>query len=130
MDTGWIRQLWEQWEYRWTPTQRPVPNKIPGTNTSTSLIGLDRKDVQECIAEVEWDEDDGAGIAHALGLYHMKDGRFLFLVGGDDATGACCGLARIYGTVTDSLEDMLALGLTDEERRTLKVCEEAPWEKL
>lgn len=90
-------------------TTEPVP---PGSVVDTSPAS--REDVAEILAAVNG-ENDGSDW---LGLFLLKDGRYLVASGGCDYTGWDCQASN-YMAVAHTLEDVLHFGLTSSERERL-----------
>lgn len=73
-----------------------------------------RADVVEVIAAVNG-ENDGV---EWCGVFRLKDGRFLLATGSCDYTGWDCRAGN-HLEVAASLEDILAMGLTEQQRSRL-----------
>jgi hypothetical protein len=85
---------------------------LPGSGVSTAPAS--RPDVARIVAAVNG-ENDGA---EWLGLFELKDGRYLVAQGGCDYTGWDCQASNAM-TVASTLDEALVYGLSDEEARRL-----------
>ena len=90
-------------------TTEPVP---PDSSVDTSPAS--REDVVRIIAAVNG-ENDGQ---EWLGLFQLKDRRYLVASGGCDYTGWDCQAGN-HMAVSSTLEDAIRFGLTDSERERL-----------
>ena len=87
-------------------------DSLDGTSLETCL----RRDVAEVIAAVNGanEYDDWVGV------FRMRDGRFLAAVGGCDYTGWDCQASNTL-TVAATLESLITSGLTPEQCRRLEI---------
>lgn len=84
----------------------------PGAPVSTAPAS--RSDVAEIIAAVNGDNDG----PDWLGVFLLKDGRYLVASGGCDYTGWDCQAGNSM-SVAANMADVLAFGLTSDERERL-----------
>lgn len=84
----------------------------PGSDVSTAPAS--RTDVKEIIAAVNGENDE----ADWLGVFLLRDGRYLVAQGGCDYTGWDCQAGNNM-VVAKSMEDVLTWGLTEQERSRL-----------
>lgn len=84
----------------------------PGSLVDTSPAN--RVDVKEIIAAVNGENDGDSW----LGLFLLKDGRYLVASGGCDYTGWDCQAGNSM-LVSSSLEDALQFGLSPQEKERL-----------
>lgn len=84
----------------------------PGSSVSDAVVS--RSDVSQIIAAVngENDEDDW------LGVFLLKDGRFLIAGGGCDYTGWDCRAGNHLAVAKD-MDDVLQFGLDDRQKKRL-----------
>lgn len=92
-------------------TIRTCPVGQPVSDATVS-----RADVAEIIAAVNGDNDG----PDWLGLFKLKDGRFLVASGGCNYTGWDCQAGNSL-TVCATLDDALKYGMSDEERTRLEL---------
>ena len=95
----------------WRASLLASPTLVPA-----STDPCPRSEVAEVLASVDG-ENDGADW---IGLFRMKDGRFLVAQGGCDYTGWDCH-ANNNLTVFATIEDAVKFGLNDSERARLEV---------
>jgi len=81
-----------------------------------SLQGVTREAVAEIVA-MEDGENDGP---NWVGVFRLKDGRFVAISSGCDYTGWDCQ-AGGQCFVSDSLQDLVRYGLSEDERQRLKL---------
>lgn len=93
-------------------TDRVVESAKPGLKVN--LDEVSREDVKKIIAAANG-ENDGADW---IGLFELKDGRFLIASGGCDYTGWDCHASN-HLAVADSLTTAIRFGLGDSERLRL-----------
>lgn len=84
---------------------------LDGTSVDKCL----RADIAEVLATVEG-ENDGADW---IGVFRMKDGRYLAVVAGCDYTGWDCRASNRM-TVASSLKSLMETGLTPEEKARIE----------
>ena len=84
----------------------------PGADVSAAPIS--RSDVAEIIAAVNGENDGDEW----MGVFKLKDGRFLFASGGCDYTGWNCQASNSM-LVCGSMEDMMQFGLSPAEAERL-----------
>lgn len=87
----------------------------PGADVDGSPVS--RADVAEIIAAVNGENDEEDWV----GLFRLKDGRYLVAEGGCDYTGWDCQAGNSL-CVAGNLDDAVRLGLSDEQQRRLGVC--------
>ncbi len=75
-----------------------------------------REDVARIIAMVDGENDE----AEWVGVFELKDGRFLLASGSCDYTGWDCRAGNSL-EVAKSLEDLMQFGLNDEQKTRLKL---------
>lgn len=90
-------------------TDRTVEAAPPGSKVSTEQVA--RADIAEVIASVEGEKDE----TDWVGVFLMKDARYLVAVAACDYTGWDCQ-ARNSLTVFASLADAIRFGLDDAQR--------------
>lgn len=95
-------------------TDRRVEPTPPGAAVSNNDVL--RKDVIKIIAAVNG-ENDGADW---VGLFELRDGRFLVASGGCDYTGWDCQASNNL-VVAATLEDAIKFGLDDGQRARLEI---------
>lgn len=93
-------------------TDKTITVAPPGSQVSDATVTRD--DVVEIIAAVNG-ENDGADW---VGVFRLKDGRFLVAEGGCDYTGWDCRAGNSL-TVCATMEDVLTFGLSPETRDRL-----------
>jgi hypothetical protein len=93
-------------------TTRAVEAAPPGSNVSTEWVG--RGEVAEVIAAVNGENDCDSW----LGVFRLKDGRYLVATGACDYTGWDCRASNSL-TVLASMEDLMQFGLSEPERLRL-----------
>lgn len=86
----------------------------PGANVDPTAPK--RTDIARVIASVNG-ENDGE---HWLGVFELKDGRFLFADGWCDYTGWDCQAGNSL-ELAESLDDLLLYGLNESERKRLGI---------
>lgn len=100
----------------WGNVSKDLEAVPPGIPVSTEHVW--REDVEEIIAAVNG-ENDGLDW---LGLFLLKDGRYLVAVGGCDYTGWDCRAGNNL-FVSDTLDNIIQFGLSKEERNRLGIVE-------
>lgn len=89
-------------------------------NSSVSPEPMTRDDVEEIVALVNGDNDG----PDWLGVFRLRDGRFLVASGCCDYTGWDCQAGNSL-IVCASLADVIQFGLTDAEKLRLELTEPA-----
>jgi hypothetical protein len=87
-------------------------------------IPVPLEDVAEVIAEACTPGDSGFGQEEIVGLFRLKDGRFLYVSGGCDTTGWECQ-SHVDGTVSESLPNLVRSCVTADDKRVLKLAIDA-----
>jgi hypothetical protein len=90
------------WEY--------YPEDIPAT----------LEDIAEVIADDCTGGDDGYAEEEIVGIFRLKDGRFLYVSGGCDTTGWDCQ-SSASGEIRNTLGDIVRECCTDDERKRLGI---------
>lgn len=88
--------------------------RCEGAPATVSVAPFTREDVSTVIA-LEPGENDGPSW---IGVFRLADGRFAFLSAGCDYTGWDCQ-ASGAAVVSDDLEQLIRLGLGDDDRERL-----------
>lgn len=102
-------------DYNWASAFQEANPPMLVINAKCSNTYFDREDVEHIIAM----EDGVADEIDWIGIFKLKDGRFMFLSAGCDYTGWDCW-ASGQSWVADSLEDLWQFGLTDDARSRFK----------
>lgn len=95
-------------------TNKETTEVPPGSLVNTSPAS--REDVDEIIAAVNGENDGDSWI----GLFRLKDGRYLVATGWCDYTGWDCQASNNM-FVASSYEDIVKYGLSKEEREILQL---------
>ena len=102
------------WEQAFDAAQLPEAS-FEEVDTS----GFDREDVERIIAYSDGYNDE----EHWIGIFELKDGRFVFLSSWCDYTGWDCQSGG-SSLVSNSLEHLLFFSITDEEKKRLGIQED------
>jgi hypothetical protein len=86
----------------------------PGADVSNTSDGVSRDDVAEIIAAVNGENDGDDWV----GVFLLKDGRYLRASGGCDYTGWDCRAGNSL-CVAATLADIVKYGLPDKEKKRL-----------
>jgi len=111
VDYDWAQVFADENDGNVSKTVQVAP---PGVGVSDAE--MTREDVQEIIAAVNGENDGNEW----LGLFHLKDGRYLVATGGCDYTGWDCRAGNCL-IVCSSMEDILQFGLSAVQKERLEL---------
>jgi hypothetical protein len=83
-------------------------------------IPVPLREVAAVIAEDRSPGPSGYGEEEIVGVFRLKDGRFLYVSGGCDTTGWDCQ-SSAFGAVMDKLDDLVRSHVTNDDRRRLNL---------